>query len=416
VSSRKLGEEVDRLKDFAARVLEELISIPTVNPPGERYEDMANYLSDLLKGMGFDVRVLRVPRDYVAKHYPEYADYPRFNVVARLGSGERPILHFNGHYDVVPPGSGWSSDPFKPKFSEGKVYGRGASDMKGGIASILLMAKALSETGLNLRGTIELSFTPDEEIGGNTGVGYLLEEGVVKPDYAIVAEPSGLDAIWIGNKGLVWLLVEVFGRQAHGSTPWRGVNAFEHMVYLASRILNELKPKIESRLSRYEYDEVEGRKATINLGGEVRGSTKVNIVPGYYAFSIDRRVLPEESVEDAEREIVEFVEMVKSERPGLNARVKVLSKSEPAVIDPNHPFVETLAKSIEEVVGVKPRRTVCMGGLDTRYFQVKGIPSATYGPGLSSLAHAPDEYVELDHVVAAAKVYSRVVELILGTR
>ncbi len=249
----KIDKIINEQKDYLVKLLCGLIEIPTVNPPGENYREITDYLTSVLKEIGLRAEVIRVPRDVVAKYYPEYVDYPRYNVIARFSKGKGPTIHFNGHYDVVPAGSGWTMKPFKPVVKEGKIYGRGATDMKGGIATIITTAKALIEADAEFNGTIELSFTPDEETGGQTGVGYIVEEGLVKPDYAIVAEPSGLDLIWIGNKGAVWLLVEVFGRQAHGSTPWKGVNAFEKMVELAYKMIHELKPKIESKKSKYDY-------------------------------------------------------------------------------------------------------------------------------------------------------------------
>ncbi|HIQ04033.1 MAG TPA: ArgE/DapE family deacylase [Desulfurococcales archaeon] len=410
----RVDKRIEELRDFTVKTLCDLISYPTVNPPGDKYREITEYLTSVLKELGLDVRVFEVPKHIVAKYYPDYADYPRYNIIARVSKGSGPVIHFNGHYDVVPAGSGWTMNPYKPVVRDGRVYGRGASDMKGGIATIITMAKAIVESDIEFNGTIELSFTPDEETGGQTGVGYIVEQGIVKPDYAIVAEPSSLNMIWIGNKGAVWLLVEVFGKQAHGSTPWRGINAFEMMVKLAYRIIYELKPKIELKKSKYEYDEPEGAKATITIGGEVRGGAKVNIVPGYYAFTIDRRVIPEETVDEAEREILNFIDKVRRDIPELNVKTRVLAKFDATVTDPTTPLVQTAIKSAEEVLKTKPRVTVCIGGLDTRYFQTRGIQAITYGPGIPAVAHTSDEYIHIDDMVAMAKIYSRIVLSLLA--
>ncbi len=401
----RLLERVERLSGWAVEALSRMVSVPTVNPPGRDYDRFVEVVEELVGGLGVELRVHEVPRGVVERYYPEHADHPRYIVLARLREGRGPVLHLNGHYDVVPPGQGWSTDPFKPVVREGRLYGRGASDMKGGIASILLALRAMAEVGVPGEGVVEVSLTPDEETGGETGVKYMLDQGLARPDYAVVAEPSGPANIWFGNKGAVWALVEVFGRQAHGSTPWLGDNAFEKMVELAHLMMRELKPRIESRVSRYEFEVPEGARATITIGGEVRGGAKVNVVPGYYAFSVDRRVLPEEDVEEAAREIVEFVEKARERIPGLNARVRIVSKFPATVTDPNSRLVRALAEAIREVVGVEPRRTVCIGGLDTRYFQERGIEAATYGPGESRVAHTADEYVEVKNVVDVAKVY-----------
>ncbi len=407
----KLDKAVESNRRFFVDTLCKLISIPTVVPPGEHYSELTETLEKLLIELGFDVKVYEVPRNIVEKCYPEYADYPRYIVVARIGS-QRPTIHINGHYDVVPPGSGWSRDPFRPTVEDGKVYGRGATDMKGGIATAITFAKSLVESHQTIPFTLELSFTPDEEIGGLTGVKYMLESRIVNPDYAIVAEPSGIDNVWYGNKGSVWLLVEVFGKQAHGSTPWLGVNAFEKMVELVYKMIHELKPRIESKISRYEYEDPRGARATINIGGEIRGGAKINIVPGYVAFTIDRRVIPEESAEEALNEILSFIEEAKKAIPDLNVNVKVLGISDAVVTDPEQPIVKAFVESIREVVG-RARRTVCIGGLDTRYFQKMGIPAVTYGPGEPSVAHLADEYIPIDHYEVVAKVYGRAINRLL---
>jgi len=398
-----LDSRIDGLRGFSVKVLSDLISFPTVNPPGESYGEISEYLSNILSEIGFRVEVVKVQVDDPKR--------PRYNVIARMGDG-RPVFHFNGHYDVVPAGPGWKTDPFKPVVTGGLVYGRGASDMKGGIAAIITAAKALADSNAKLGGTLELSFTPDEETGGEAGAAYIVERGIVNPDFAVVAEPSGIDNIWIGNKGVAWLLIEVHGKQAHGSTPWRGANAFEAMVHVAERILRELKPVVEERRSRYDYGDPEGARATMMLGGEVGGGAKVNIVPGHCYFTIDRRVLPEENSEDAAREIEEFVNGIRI--PGVRIEVRRMSIQDASVIDAEQEIVKVAVRSAEDVTGIKPRRTVCMGGLDTRFFQRKGVQAITYGPGIQEAAHTADEYIRVDDILSMAKIYCRMISGLIG--
>ena len=221
----------------------------------------------------------------------------------------------------------------------------------------------------------------------------------------VIAEPTGLNTIWIGHKGTLWLDIEVFGRQAHGSTPWKGVNAFEKMVELAYKMIHELKPKIELKKSKYDYEDPKGARATINIGGEVKGGVKTNIVPGYYSFSIDRRIILEETVEEAEREIVDFIERVKRSIPELNIKIRVKSKSNAVVTSPNSPLVKTLMQSIREVLNINPKPVLCVGGLDMGYFILKGYQTVTYGPGDPDVAHMADEHICLDDIYNVAKVY-----------
>ena len=390
----------------AVEILSQIIRIPTVNPPGKEYGAFADYAEKFLRGIGMDVEVVEVPRHEVAKVCLECSDYPRYIIIARVGE---PRLHFNGHYDVVPPGQGWTvTDPFTPRLADNRLYGRGAQDMKGGIAAILAAAEEALRQGAS---NFEISLVPDEEIGGETGAGYLVRNIGVRAPWVIIAEGSGHDNIWIGHKGLVWFMVEVYGKQVHGSVPWLGLNAFEGAVKLASRIIDVLKPRIESRTSKYEYDDPNGRKATINVGGEVRGSVKTNVVPGYFAFSIDRRVLPDEDLDEARREIEDFIAETAKGLGDYKVEVHVTNIADAALVDPQHPLVERLAETVRKVTGVEPRRTVCIGGLDARFFVKAGIPTATYGPGPTHAAHTPDEYVYVDQLIAVSKVYR---DLMLG--
>ncbi len=405
---------LERNVEWGIKILRDMISIPTVNPPGEKYGEFARFSREVLEPLGFRVNVVEVPRNYVERHHPDYAQYPRYIILARYGEG-RPVLHFNGHYDVVPPGSGWTRDPFNPVMEGGRVYGRGSSDMKGGIAAFLTAAKTAVESGRRLKGSIEVALVPDEEIGGMTGSGYLVREVGARPDYAVIGEPSGSGIIWVGHKGAVWILVEVFGKQAHGSTPWFGVNAFEHMVDVAQRFMREYAPSLEARRSPYEYDDPRGARPTVMIGGEVRGGAKVNVVPGYYAFSVDRRVVPEERIEDVKKEIAEFVEKISRELEGRGVKVslRVTNELMPALTDPNSEFVRTLKAVAEEVLRVGVKTTVCLGGLDMRYYTEVGVPTVTYGPGLLGLAHMADEYVPVEELEKTSHVYYSLIERLL---
>ncbi len=402
---------LERNVEWGIEVLKDMVSVPTVNPPGERYGEFAKLSKELLEELGFGVDVVEVPRSYVERHYPEYAQYPRYIVLARYGEG-RPVLHFNGHYDVVPAGSGWTKDPFSPVVESGRVYGRGSSDMKGGIAAFLVAAKTLVESGRRPKGSIEVALVPDEEIGGLTGSGYLVREVGVRPDYAIIGEPSGSGTVWIGHKGAVWAIVEVFGRQAHGSTPWLGVNAFEAMVEVAQRFAREYAASLEARRSSYEYDDPRGARPTAMIGGEVRGGAKVNVVPGYCAFSVDRRVVPEERVEEVKREILEFVERVarELEKKGVKVSARITNELPPALTDPSSELVKTIKAVAEEVLEAGVRTTVCLGGLDMRFYTEVGIPTVTYGPGLLGVAHIADEYIPVEEIGRVARVYYSLIE------
>ncbi len=403
---------------YIVDLLSRLISVPTVNPPGDRYGEMAELLAGELEKLGLRVEVHRVPDGVVERFYPWARGYPRFIVLARLGEG-RPVLHFNGHYDVVPPGQGWSLDPFRPVVRDGRVYGRGASDMKGGIASIIGAVKALVDSGWRpRRGTLELSFTPDEEVGGDTGVRYMLEQGLASPSYAVVAEPSTTSRIWIGNRGAVWARVRVYGRQAHGSAPWLGLNAFEAMAELAVWLRENYIPRLSRKKTSLPMDDPRAASPTLTMGGEVRGGAKTNVVPGFYEFSLDRRLIPgeepEEVVEELRAALREADEALSLSRRGYRVELAVDGAASAAWLPPDHPFVERVANVVKRVLGLEPARTICIGGLDTRYFQERGIPAVTYGPGGLGVAHQPDEYVPVEELEKAARVYAALAEDLLG--
>ncbi len=394
-------------KDRLLEVLGKLVSIPTVNPPGESYGEMAEALQEIMEDSGYDVRVVEVPRSYLEKYIPAYADHPRYIVLARLGS-KGPVLHFNSHYDVVPPGDGWSRDPFRLTVEGDIVYGRGVVDMKGGMATAILAAHAASRAGAEELGSIELSFTPDEETGGETGVKYLVDSGLVSPDYVIVPEASGSGNVWIGNKGNLWAEVEVRGRQAHGSTPWLGLNAFEGMAKLAAALSGALSRRLSGRISSYPFEDPRGARPTVNLGGEVHGGAKVNVVPGRYSFTIDRRLIPEEDLESAEAELRSALEEAAAplREEGYEVEMRVISRSPPSVVDPRGRLATALSEAIRAVKGNGPSLTVCPGGLDTRYFQMAGIEALTYGPGDTSYAHAADERNSISEMLDVAKAYA----------
>lgn len=403
-----IGENAVYVKEFdiswALSLLKDMISIPTINPPGINYDKFSSYTANVMKLLGLDVEVIEVPKDVVANSCDVCKDYPRYIVVGRIGSG-RPVIHFNGHYDVVPPGDGWRYDPFKPLVEENRVYGRGSVDMKGGITSMFLAIKIFTSIFKDFKGTIEIALVPDEEIGGVSGTGYLIKSLSKLPDHVIIAEGNGSNNILIGHKGALWGYIEIYGKQAHGSTPWRGVNAFEYMAKIALKFLEKHSIIIQNKVSKYDYEDPEGVKPTLNLGGEVRGSIKINIVPGYYAFSFDRRIIPEERLDIVEEELKKLIEDLVHEFPEVKIGFRIISRLNPALTKEDSVLVKNLEQSIESILNVKPKKIICLGVLDMHYYVDKGIETVAYGPGPAVNAHAVNEYVLIDEVINVANVY-----------
>jgi succinyl-diaminopimelate desuccinylase len=247
----RLLAEVERARDELVDFAAELIRIPTVNPPGACYSPCARAIGRRLRAWG-------MATEYVeATGRPEHtSEHPRVNVIGRLtGAAARPCLHLNGHFDVVPAGEGWTVDPFGGLVRGGRLYGRGASDMKSGLAAAAIAVEAVRRSGIPLRGSVEVSGTVDEESGGLAGVGHLCEVGRIsaaRTDYVIIPEPFGPDRICIGHKGVYWFDVTADGRVAHGSMPHLGQSAIDDMAALIEVVRTRLAPRLASRERRPE--------------------------------------------------------------------------------------------------------------------------------------------------------------------
>lgn len=394
---------ISQIYEIAKKILVDSIKFPTVL--GEAYEDIVDYYREQLSEYGIHVTIHRVPDEFLRKTLPKEfnPEKPRFILLARIGSGEK-VLQFNGHYDVVSPGEGWETPPFEPVVRDDLVYGRGATDMKGGIASILTALISLAQERREPSVIIEVALVPDEEIGGRAGTGYLVNELGSRPDYVIIAEPSGLDNIYIGHRGNVWGIIRVHGKQAHGSAPWLGDNAFEKMLVFAQEFLKRYRERVSSRKSSYLYEDERAAYPTITPGGLLIAPGSINIVPGTVGFSIDRRLIVEERVEDVIGEIQELLGQV-SRKLNIDSSFILVESSPPAFTPPDNKYTQILGETIRENTGREPRKTICIGGLDLRYYTIKGIPAVSYGPGEVGLAHKPNEYIRISDVVRVGRIY-----------
>jgi succinyl-diaminopimelate desuccinylase len=231
----------------------ELVRVPTVNPPGALYQEMAGSLSDWCELLGMIVDLHRVPDETVQAHGVDSA-YPRLNLIARWDVGAEKTVHFNAHYDVVPAAGQWRhGGPFEPALHGDWLYGRGVGDMKGSITALLSAIDALRVCGETPAFNIECSFTADEETGGALGAGWIVQQGLVKADFAVVCEGAAGSRIGCGHNGVLWLEVHVEGKAAHASNPDQGKNAFEGMTELVYH-LQGLKRTLGSPSRRYRAD------------------------------------------------------------------------------------------------------------------------------------------------------------------
>ena len=262
-------EHVDRSSSRIVSRLRRLVAIPTVNPPGERYGEMVASLEESCAGLGMETRVHQVPAK-VAEAAGVAPDYPRYNLIARWHVGAPRTVHFNAHYDVVPAAGKWKFPPFQPQAENGWMYGRGSGDMKGSIVALLTAIDCLRRSGSQPAFNIECSFTADEETGGELGVGYIVRQGLVDAESAVVCEGAAGTRVGLGHNGVLWLYVHLRGKPAHASSPDQGRNAFEAMLAVA-RHLQRYKKDLTTADRRYRDFNGKDRHPTLNIGGVFGG-------------------------------------------------------------------------------------------------------------------------------------------------
>lgn len=416
---QRIVEQVEVLRDDMLGFLRELIRIPSVNPPGDGYLPCARLVDGRLKALGFETRYV------TAGHHPDHsAEHPRVNVVGRLpGRSPMPTLHFNGHTDVVPAGEGWTVDPFGGVVKDGRVYGRGACDMKGGIAAALFAAAALRQAGVALRGSLEFSATVDEETGGFAGMDHLAREGLIAPErtsYVIIPEPFGPDRICLGHRGVYWFRIDTLGRSAHGSMPFLGVSAIGQMQQVLRQIESNLAPALRRRTTDMPVEPPEARHATINVNGITGGQTDGGVgspcVADRCSAVFDRRFLKEESFDEVRNEIEALIDGLAAEDPDFRAELSDLMVVHPVETDRNAELVGTTARTMADLLGTPPEYVASPGTYDHKHVYNTGRVKQciAYGPGLLHLAHQPDEYCEIDHLVQSCKVMAVTAVRLLG--
>lgn len=397
---------LDRHQADLVAFLQQLIRLRTVNPPGENYREITTLLADTLRKLGLQVRRVPVPRALQKKNQPQLLAYPRYNVIGFWDTGAKKTLHFNAHYDVVPVSGTWRhGSPFNPVVERGWIFGRGTADMKGAIASIVFALKALRATSVKPSFNVEVSFVADEETDSTLGTGWVTAHGQLRADYAVVGEGGEGDAVCCGHNGVVWLNVRVHGRAAHGSTPEAGINALEKMSALVLA-LNGYK----QQLARRTFLSPGGRRLhpTVNLGGVFAAGEggKVNTVPAAASFTIDRRVLPDESIRDAERELRAFLRAAAKKIPRCRITIEKISDNHSCYTPPVHPLFGAMRASVGRIRRRPARFMVSTGFNDMHFFaQVLKIPTVGYGPSGRDY-HAMHERARLKDLTDSAKIYA----------
>jgi succinyl-diaminopimelate desuccinylase len=381
-------------EDEMAALLAELVSVPTENPPGKNYRACADLLENrLLKAsLGFERFVSGVSAD-AGLDPPEC-------LLATYGSGKRAI-YFHGHYDVVPA---QDSEQFRPVRNEHLLFGRGSGDMKGGIVAMIYAISALKEVRADLGGRIGLTLVPNEETGGQGGTAWLAGQGLLGRDGVgmLLAEPTS-GVVWNANRGAISLRVWVFGKPAHVGLQHQGENAFERMHTVVGKLL-QLKREVEQRTTAFDAGSAQAHNSILMIGGQSGGGTNFNVVPADCWFTVDRRVNPEEDLGAEKARLLGVLEGCKND--GIPLEWEILQEAAPAWCGADDPLGKALSCSIQLVTGAAPRFEMCPGLLEIRFYAARGIPAYAYGPGLLSVAHGPNEYVDLRRMADTAAIYA----------
>jgi succinyl-diaminopimelate desuccinylase len=405
-----LFDTIDERRDELVELTRALIRFPTVNPPGEAYGPCAEFIGERMRARGFAV-------DYVRAVGTPGDDerYPRINVIARREcAAPGPCVHFNSHIDVVQTGGGWTLDPFAAVVKEGRVYGRGACDMKGGLAASIIAVEALMDSDADLPGTLEISGTVDEESGGYGGVHYLAERGWFSPprvDHVIIPEPLNVDRVCIGHRGVWWAEIETHGRMAHGSMPFLGDCAVRHMHAVVDRFERDLYPRLAERRTDMPVVPSGARHSTLNInsihGGQAEApGYPAPLVPDSCRMVIDRRLLIEESIDGVKSEMRELLDQLVRERAGFRYSLRDIFEVRPTMADRNGPVARSTAAAVRRVIGRDAEFICSPGTYDQKHIDRVGKlrDCIAYGPGILDLAHQPDEYVVIEDLVNSAKV------------
>ena len=412
--SDPLLQTIEARRDDLIALTQDLIRIPTLNPPGDNYHAICAYLDARLSAHGFTTEMIR------AHGAPADSEtHPRWNLVARReGASPGECVHFNSHHDVVTVGEGWTRDPFGGELKGDRIYGRGACDMKGGLAASIIAAEAFIDTHPEFSGAVEISATADEETGGYGGVAYLAEQGCFNPErvqHVIIPEPLNKDRICLGHRGVWWAEIETKGRIAHGSMPFLGDCAVRHMGAVLEEMERTLFPLLASKHTDMPVVPEGARNSTMNINAIHGGANELPAdytgfpsacVPDSCRITIDRRFLIEENIDEVKAEIIAVLETVKSQRPEFRYDLHELWSVTPTMTDENAPVVRTVQDAIAQVLDTQAQFVVSPGTYDQKHIDRIGRLKncIAYGPGILDLAHQPDEWVGVQDMLDSAKV------------
>ncbi|MEI2760744.1 ArgE/DapE family deacylase [Methanothrix soehngenii] len=383
-------------RDYLMDLLKNIISFRTVAPPGDCYQEIVEWLEPIFRDMGFETTKMKMPQEvFAAKCCDSRLVGDRYNLRADLSVGAEKTLVIYAHLDVVPAEGEWDTDPFCAVQKNGRVYGRGVSDCKGSVAALVAALKALLSKE-KPKYNLSILLTTDEEVGGYSGLCYLTDLGQVKGDLMLCMDGFS-DDVGIGSNGIITWDVMVKGWLAHSGSSFLGVNAVERSILVMERLM-DLKKVVQARRSRLPASSpvksvgIENLMPILNIT-MVNGGVKENIVPDRCVLRGDRRVIPEERMEEAMEEIEKALEPLRSE--GIDFELKFYPGYPPMSVDPEHAWVNEVREAVERGMGFMPQLSAAQGSLDQAYATEKtGIPTGV-GRQLESNIHAPNENVRI---------------------
>ena len=385
--AERITEEVNKNKNEIIQLTQKLVRVPSFSGDAQSLSQIAQIISEEMQRIGFSIELIEAEKGLT-------------NVVGTFrGSASAPCILFNGHTDVVPAqGSGdWVVAPFSAEIKEGRIYGRGACDMKGGLAAMLAAPKIAFGLFPEYKGNLILTATVDEEIGGFKGLKYVVEQGI-KADMGIVCEPTDLKIVNV-CKGLLELRLKTKGKSAHGGMPEQGINA----IYKMSRIL--------SKLEDHDFEQTSHKvlgKPTVNIG-RISGGQKPNVVPDSCEAEIDIRYLPGKNhlqiIDDLEKLIGE----IREKDPQIETKIEIIRYRSSLEIAKDSPVIKTITEAGKRILGKCPELRGLITPADSEYLVNAGIPSVLFGPGDEHLAHSSNEWIAIGDILTATKIYAAII-------
>ena len=406
---------IDQHFDEQVAFLQQLVRVPTDTPPGDNAPH-AEKTAELLQAFGFDAERHAVP----AAEVQAYGMQSITNLIVRrrYGEGGRTIA-LNAHGDVVPPGEGWTHDPYGGEIVDGQMFGRATAVSKSDFATFSFAVRALEAVAKPTRGAVELHFTYDEEFGGELGPGWLLAQGLTKPDLMVAAGFS--HEVVVAHNGCLHLEVTVEGEMSHAAIPDSGCDALQGAVHLMNALyaLNADYKKVASKVAGITHP-------YLNIG-RIEGGTNTNVVPGKVVFKLDRRMIPEEDAAQVEQSIRDTIARAAASyapprgRGDIRVQVRrLLLANAMTPLPGNAPLVEAIQRHGAAVFGDKPAAVGTPLYTDVRLYVARGIPGVIYGAGprtvLESHAKRADERLSLDDLRRATKVVARALADLLSQR